>query len=251
MRTARSCLGLAAGCLFLLAVWLGSERAWAIKIAKLTLYTEVYPPYQTVVQGQLEGLNVAALRELFRRTGIAVEFKLTTWEKAIDQARRQGDAGVFTMVRTPDREESFHWVGPLSVTRWVLLKKKSRDLVIKDLEAARNLRIGTYAKDAKSEFLELKGFHVDSSVTEDADNLKRLLDGDIDLWATGFVAGMAYAKARGVEAQIAQALVFREDFGYLALNPEVPKGTVLELSRVLDLMKSEGLLDKTLKFKLK
>jgi polar amino acid transport system substrate-binding protein len=86
------------------------------------------------------------------------------------------------------------------------------------------------------------------TVADDVTNAKRLESGEIDLWVTGYQSGLWNAKNVGV-TDLEEVLAFREDFGYLALNPDTKLATVLKLNEILDEMKAEGLLDRTLKFK--
>lgn len=229
----------------LTALVIGS--ATALAGGKMVLNTEEYPPYQTLKDGKIEGENVKVVRELFRRAGIPIEIRLDKWDKSFNAALDKVGQGVFTAIRNQEREKLFQWVGPISVTRWVLLAKKSKGIKIEKLEDAFKYRIGGYKDDAKTQYLVKAGATVEA-VESDATNAKRLAKGDIDLWATGYISGMKYAKEAGL-TDVEEVYVFREDYGYIALNLETSAATVLTLNRIVDEMKSEGKLDATLKFK--
>jgi polar amino acid transport system substrate-binding protein len=215
---------------------------------RFILNTEDYPPYQTKdAEGRIVGDNVKIVKELFRRAGIPIEIKLDSWEKSFESARKHANHGVFTTSRSPDREALFHWVGPLSVTRSVLLAKKSKKFVVKQLADLTSFRIGGVTNDSKTNYLEAQGIPVDK-VDQDVKNAKRLKADEIDLWATGYISGMKFAKDIGL-TDIEEVFVYREDYGYVALNLETKPKIVLELNRIIDEMRSEGKLDATLKFK--
>lgn len=215
---------------------------------KLILDTEDYPPYQTKDEkGAVVGENVKTLTELFRRAGIGFEIKMNTWQQAYETARTTAGHGVFTTTRTPEREALFRWVGPLSVNRWVLLAKSSNKIQIKRLEDAFAFKIGGVKEDVKTTYLEKLGAKVDT-VAEDAQNAKRLQKGEIDVWVTGYLSGLKYAKDIGF-TDIEEVFAYNEVDGYLALNLETKPMLVLELNRILDKMRAEGLLDATMKFK--
>ena len=136
---------------------------------KLVLDTENYPPYQTKDdKGVVSGENVKTLTELFKRSGIAIEFKMDTWQKSYETARTTAGHGVFTTTRTPEREALFRWVGPLSVNRWVLLAKASNKIKIKKLEDAFVFKVGGVKEDVKTSYLEKLGAKVDA-VADGAD----------------------------------------------------------------------------------
>lgn len=212
------------------------------------LHTEDYPPYQTKsAKGAIEGENVKIVKELFKRAGLKVDIKMDVWEKSFDAAKKTANQGVFTAIRSPEREKLFQWVGPISVTRWVLLAKKSKNVKINELTDAFKLKIGGVANDAKTQYLEKAGATVDK-VDDDSKNAKRLKDDAIDVWVTGYISGMKHAKDVGL-TDLEEVYMLREDSGYIALNLDTPSKTVLDLNRIVDEMKSEGLLNATMKFK--
>jgi polar amino acid transport system substrate-binding protein len=89
-----------------------------------TLLAESNPPLSYTQGGKATGENVKVLTTLFKRAGIPVRFQIESWDKAFDSAKKEERHGVFTAIRTPDRESMFQWVGPISTTRWVFLAKK-------------------------------------------------------------------------------------------------------------------------------
>ncbi len=215
---------------------------------KIVLHTEDYPPYQTKdANGVVTGDNVKVVVELFKRAGIPIEIKMDTWKKSFEAAKKNAEQAVFSTTRNPEREALFKWVGPISVSRSVFMAKASRKIELKKLEDAFSYKIGGVKEDSKTLFLVKQGAKVDA-VDQDAKNAKRLQKGEIDLWATGYISGMKFAKDIGFD-DIEEVFVFREDYHYIALNLETKTQLVLELNRILDTMRSEGLLDATLKFK--
>jgi len=76
----------------------------------------------------------------------------------------------------------------------------------------------------------------------DQDNAQKLLDGQIDLWATGDPAGRYLARQVGVTG-LKTVLRFNSAQLYLALNKDVPDETVAKLQAALDQLRQEGLLD--------
>ena len=79
-------------------------------------------------------------------------------------------------------------------------------------------------------------------VLRDQDNAKKLLSGQIDLWATGDPAGRYLAKQEGITG-LKTVLRFNSAELYLALNKDVPDTTVAKLQAALDELRKEGLVD--------
>lgn len=72
--------------------------------------------------------------------------------------------------------------------------------------------------------------------------MKKLIDGRIDLWATGDPAGRYLARLEGVTG-LKRVLRFDNAELYLALNKQVDDETVQKLQKALDQMRSEGVID--------
>jgi polar amino acid transport system substrate-binding protein len=79
-------------------------------------------------------------------------------------------------------------------------------------------------------------------VLRDTENAKKLMAGQIDLWATGDPAGRYLAKQEGISG-LKTILRFDSAQLYLALNKEVPDEVVQKLQGELDKMRSEGFVD--------
>ncbi|MDP0941341.1 hypothetical protein, partial [Klebsiella quasipneumoniae] len=82
----------------------------------------------------------------------------------------------------------FKWVGPIGPDDGVMLAKADSKIELADLEQARRYKIGAYKGDAIAETLEKQGLNPIVAL-RDQDNAQKLVDGQIDLWATGDPAG--------------------------------------------------------------
>ena len=79
----------------------------------------------------------------------------------------------------------------------------------------------------------------------DQENAKKLMAGQIDLWATGDPAGRYLARQEGVSG-LKTILRFNSAQLYLALNKDVPDEVVQKLQSELDKMRAEGIVDSIL-----
>ena len=214
--------------------------------ASLVLLTENFPPYNMAKNGKnfakdenIEGIAVDIVRETFKRAGISYNLTLRfPWERIYKLALEKPGYGVFVMARLPDREALFKWVGPIGPDDWVLLAKADSKIQLDDLEHARRYMIGAYKGDAIAETLEKQGLNP-VVVLRDQDNAQKLMDGQIDLWATGDPAGRYLARQVGVTG-LKTVLRFNSAQLYLALNRDVPDETVAKLQAALDQLRSEG-----------
>ncbi|WNJ85722.1 substrate-binding periplasmic protein [Pseudomonas canadensis] len=224
----------------------GPAHAEELSDTSLVLLTENFPPYNMAKNGKnfakednIEGIAVDIVRETFKRAGISYNLTLRfPWERIYKLALEKPGYGVFVMARLPVREALFKWVGPIGPDDWVLLAKADSKIQLDDLEQARRYKIGAYKGDAIAETLEKQGLKP-MVVLRDQDNAQKLLDGQIDLWATGDPAGRYLARQVGVTG-LKTVLRFNSAELYLALNKNVSDELVAKLQAALDQLRDEG-----------
>ena len=215
----------------------------------LVLLTENFPPYNMAKNGKnfakdenIEGIAVDIVRETFKRAGIAYNLTLRfPWERIYKLALEKPGYGVFVMARLPDREALFKWVGPIGPDDWVLLAKADSKIQLEGLEQARRYRIGAYKGDAIAESLDKQGLKPVVAL-RDQDNAQKLMEGQIDRWATGDPAGRYLARQVGVNG-LRTVLRFNSAQLYLALNKDVPDDVVARLQAALDELRKSGRVD--------
>ncbi len=218
----------------------------------VVLLTENFPPYNMAINGKnfaqednVDGIAVDVVREMFKRAGIKYSLTLRfPWDRIYKLALEKPGYGVFVTARLPEREALFKWVGPIGPDDWVLLARGDSKLVVNNLQQAKQYRIGAYKGDAIAEHLEKEGLQPVTSL-RDQENAKKLMAGQIDLWATGDPAGRYLARQEGVSG-LKTVLRFNSAQLYLALNKDVPDEVVQKLQLELDKMRAEGIVDSIL-----
>ena len=215
----------------------------------LVLLTENFPPYNMAKNGKnfaqdenIHGIAVDIVREIFKRADISYSLTLRfPWERIYKLALENPGYGVFVMARLPEREKRFKWVGPIGPDDWIMLAKADSKIALDSLEQARQYRIGAYKGDAIAETLAKQGLKP-MVVLRDQDNARKLVNGQIDLWATGDPAGRYLARQEGVD-DLKTVLRFHSAELYLALNKDVPDDVVGRLQAALDELRKEGAVD--------
>lgn len=215
----------------------------------LVLLTENFPPYNMAKNGKnfaqdenIDGIAVDIVREMFKRAEINYSLTLRfPWERIYKLALEKPGYGVFVMARLPDREKLFKWVGPIGPDDWIMLAKADSKITLESLDQARKYKIGAYKGDAIAETLTKQGL-APVVVLRDQDNARKLVRGQIDLWATGDPAGRYLARQDGVTG-LKTVLRFNSAELYLALNKNVPDEVVKKLQAALDQLRQEGVVD--------
>ncbi|WP_077044190.1 ABC transporter substrate-binding protein [Pseudomonas sp. KK4] len=215
----------------------------------MVLLTENFPPYNMAKNGKnfaqdenISGIATDIVREIFKRADITYSLTLRfPWERIYKLTLEKPGYGVFVMARLPDREKLFKWVGPIGPDDWIMLAKADSKITLETLEDARKYKIGAYKGDAIAETLTKQGLNP-VVVLRDQDNAKKLVNGQIDLWATGDPAGRYLARQDGVTG-LKTVLRFNSAELYLALNKDVPDEFVAKLQAALDQLRKEGGVD--------
>jgi polar amino acid transport system substrate-binding protein len=233
-------------------VFAGSARAEVDPNYSLVLMTENFPPYNMAINGKnfakeenINGIAVDIVREMFKRAGIQYSMTLRfPWSRIYQMTLDKPGYGAFVTARLPERETLLKWVGPIGPDDWVLLGKADSPITLNTLEDAKQYKVGAYTGDAIALHLAEQGLTPLTSL-RDTENAKKLMAGQIDLWATGDPAGRYLAKQEGITG-LKTILRFDTAELYLALNKEVPDAVVQKLQAELDKMRSEGFVDEVM-----
>ncbi|GKS04741.1 ABC transporter substrate-binding protein [Pseudomonas syringae pv. theae] len=215
----------------------------------MVLLTENFPPFNMAVDGKnfaqennIDGIAAEVVREMFKRANIGYSMTLRfPWDRVYKLALDKPGYGVFSTTRLPEREKLFKWVGPVGSYDWIMLTRSDSPITLTSLEQAKDYRIGAYKGDAIGERLNAMGLNP-ILMLRDRDNVKKLANGQIDLWAVGDPVGRYLAKLEGVSG-FKTALRFNSAELYLAVNKSTPDEIVNRLQEALDQMRAEGWVD--------
>lgn len=129
----------------------------------LSVVTESNPPFVSDAGGVASGVCVEVLQAAAQAAGLRYRIEVLPWARAYATATADPSVLVLAVVRTPDRESQFKWIGPIVANRVTLFKRKGRaDVVVRTLDDARRYRVGIVNQDARGIYLRTRGF-VDGS----------------------------------------------------------------------------------------
>ena len=227
----------------------GSARAEVSDDYKVILLTENFPPFNMAIDEKnfarddnIDGISADLVREVFKRAGIGYNLSLRfPWDRIYRLTLDKPNYGLFSTTYTEERKPLFKWVGPLAKTGWVLLAAPGSDIKVSSLQDAAKYRVGAYKNDAVSQHLESQGL-APINALRDQENVKKLVRGQIDLWATTDPVGRYIAKQEGASG-LQVVLRFNSAELFLALNKETPDEVVERLQKALDELRNEGFVD--------
>lgn len=208
---------------------------------RYVLYTEQLPPYSIDQEGGAAGLSVDIVSALFSRVELPFEIQIVPWKRAYAVARNSAQACIFPIQRTQEREASFHWFSPITITQTGFYTLENSVHQIRTLGDVSGLKIGTYRGSAVAEYLSRLGYDVDMSASE-ATNLDRLRYQRIQVWAADTLTAKYLAEQARVD-RLDEQLVFYTSLRSLACNLAMPSSVVETLKSELKAMHQDGSID--------
>lgn len=130
--------------------------------------TEHLPPYQIGKDNKLIGGSVGIeIHRLIKAVLPESTIEVMPWARAHQIALRRPNTIIFSLVRTPEREDKFIWIGKVAQVRTELITLKSSKLQpVETLSDLKNVRIGVKRQDAVATFLNEQGFEYGKELVE-------------------------------------------------------------------------------------
>lgn len=226
----------------MLLILLASAGGPAILAQELTILTEEYPPLNYTQNGKITGSTVAVVQEILQRLDLFIEIKMLPWARGYNLLRTKPNVILFTTTRTEEREDLFHWVGPVATSKNAFYAKKGSKLQINSLDDAKRVKaIATYKDDAREQMLISWGFNNLDSSNSPESNLKKLLSGRVDLWLYDTLGLPGVTQKLGVDVSALELVHAIDDvFLYIAISKATPTYVVQRWQDTLDCMKQDG-----------
>jgi ABC-type amino acid transport substrate-binding protein len=187
-------------------------------------------PTNYTSNGKFIGTSVDIVNKLKEELNETSDIEVYPWARSYKILKSNPNVMAFTAGKTKEREEmGLHFVGPLFTRKYVLFKKKGSSIEINNIDDIKkqNLVLGCMRDDWRSTFFKSKGIAVDE-VTDHKVNIKKLLNGRIDLWIlSDLEVGPTIREAGFSMSDIEPAFVFKEGQSYMIFSrdtkPEIVK----------------------------
>lgn len=217
---------------------------------ELPAFTENLPPLNYEENGIAQGYSVELLQAVANEAGLKINIQVMPWARAYQTALATPNALLFTLVRNPERENLFLWIGPIAKRKVFLFKLSQRnDITVDELSAAKKYRIGAVRESASTKLLMAQDFQIgrELDVTkDDFINMKKLLAGRIDLMVSlDWAANFAIKKEGGSADQISRAFLLDQSHEYyFGMNKNTDPQVFEKLNKAFEKIKKSGNLKK-------
>lgn len=212
----------------------------------LRLYTEEYRPLSYIDNGKLTGMAVEVVELLIQRTGQPAVIELVPWTRGYQKAQREVDVGLFATVRTPQREDKFHWVGPVAAGQTNFYSLKGSGLRIRNLADVE--RAGTLAVPRQwysYEVLREKGLKTLYGVPTPQHMMRLFKHGRVALILVNNLALDEMLASQGLKReQVEQQFTLMAHSTYIAFSLNTNPALVSRWRQALNEMKRDGSLER-------
>lgn len=142
-----------------------------------------------------QGVHGAIIKAAFDKAGLDYEITFTPWKRAYNTAL-EGEAFLVSASHNEERAQIFHYSEPYDNAATVLIGLKSDDHSYYDgtVESLKGKKVGILRAHYVVKFFTNKGHKNVEEVNDDTANLKKLLNGRVDLVAMSKVPAVALLK---------------------------------------------------------
>lgn len=229
-------------CLFGMALVL--LRVSFVSATEITIVTNDMPPYNYVQDGKMVGMATEVVQAVLKEAGVQAEITVYPWVRAYKMALEENNMLFSCIIRLPNRETLFKWIGTIAPRLTYLYKLKSRpDIILNMLEDAKAYTIGYVRDDAKVQYLKGKGFSIREVVTSEEQNIKKLEAGWIDLTPYDKLAFVYKVKELGWDLAAFEKAYFLEEISgetSMAFSTHTSDTLVDTFRKALETVKANG-----------
>lgn len=214
--------------------------------------TEDLPPLQ-IENGQHKpsGALVELVELLITESNLNAHIEIYPWARSYELAQTNKNTFIFSMLRSEERENNFHWIGKLFTIRSYLASLKNRDdILVNSVEDAKKYTVGSIRHDLAESYLLKKGFEADKNLYVSSKYpilWNMLYSGRTDIAFTNSIIWQHEIENAGLDSKQLKLIFEIPDFAsdlYLAANIEMDKALIEKVKTSLESIKSDGRYDK-------
>jgi polar amino acid transport system substrate-binding protein len=217
----------------------------SIGLAQLNYLTEEWAPFNYQEDGNATGISVELLESIFKNIGVnrsRADVRIVPLAEGFQIAQNNTSTVLFSIVLTPEREPLYKWAGPFTKASFVLYAPMSSNITISSAEDLNQYRIGAVQSSIENDLLTSQGVNKSQIVNgETPEALLRMLEeGQIDLWATGDLAGR-HQMLRTASDPNAYEIVYtlsENDFYYI-FSKDVPDTLISAFEQAIETARNQ------------
>jgi len=195
------------------------------QLSEVKVVTSVYKPYSYAEDGAAQGIAVNAARQIFSELDFFPPINVYPWARTYNIALNTPNTLIFSMARTPEREDKFHWIGPIVGFDIHLFKHQERDdIQVNNMFELKRYHIGALRKDVKGQYLRKQGIEV-TDINSEETGIKLLLTHRLDLMPADIHATRYRLREMGLNPNELKSVFHLKEISrplYIAFNKKTP-----------------------------
>ena len=207
--------------------------------------------YSELKDGKVVGVASEIVEKTLAGAGITdYHMALYPWARAYDMARLEPDVLIYPIIRSPERDALFRWIGELDRVTPVFFKlRERRDVVVRGLADAKNFTVGVVRDDSRQQYLEARGFSRMVVSATNLDNLRKLISGQVALVPMPEREAREQCNDLHIAYEDLEAAYTLDELSkglYVAVSLKTPEETVQRITAAFARLKDDGTVAKTL-----
>lgn len=212
--------------------------------ADLNLLTDNHPPLHFQQGNHLVGFGVDVVQALAERTGDQVHLQQVPLLRALHVATTESATGVFTVLRTAEREGLYQWVGPLMDVETALYSANTQQPVRSLQDASTQGRIAVPRKWLAYDYLRKQGLNNLYGVETPEQMMRLARLGRIEFVVADTLSIATLAREEGLApSQLHYQMPLMKQGTYIAFSPQTDARQVARWQQALDEMNRDGRLE--------
>lgn len=214
----------------------------------IQLFTEVAPPFNYIasISGSdvlIEGSSKEIVDNIQSENTFVNEVNISSWLDAYNIIQYLPNSALYTTARTPEREDLFQWVGPISNVRACFYTLSESGIQVATLEQAKHLNsIATPKGWYTHDYLLTNNFqNIVATATTPNQAFNQLINGEVEALLMFDLATNWMCKTTNTPLSLIEEQMEVNSYkGYIAFSKNTPVSTVQEWQNNLDAIKANG-----------
>ncbi|MFB2679905.1 substrate-binding periplasmic protein [Shewanella mangrovisoli] len=210
--------------------------------ATLNIYTEEWAPISFSIDGKPDGLAVQVVQEIQKRVNNQDPIKVVPWARGWKIMTEQANTVLFTMTRTPEREQLFSMIGPVAVGTTNFYALKNSQLNIRSIDDAKQAKaVGVYRSSVEEQLLMEHGLTNLAPSSTPLLSAKQLMKRRIDLWCNANLTAPSILAEAGASIDDVKSLyTISANHLYIAFSKGTPSEEIDKWKEALISIKADG-----------
>jgi polar amino acid transport system substrate-binding protein len=215
------------------------------QIENITFYTENYPPFNYEQDGNVYGVSIDILEELFIKMNVELDraiISINEWNVVYQATLETKNTMLFSTVRSDERENLFKWVGPIAPHKDVIISLAAGNVTVNNSNDLLNYRIGVIRDYSSIQLLLSYGINESGlTIVDNAGDLySMLVNGTVDCIAYSEIGhGLMQSVLALNEADFKIQFVMKVSELYYAFNNNTFGDIINYFQNALDELKDD------------